>query len=71
LLEELEDQFGSLKDENTLMKERVRKLKFIHNGLTAQQEGKSAGVSTGMSKTAGASGFKKPQRPSSSFHSKK
>ena len=49
LANELDEQLGSFKDENTLLKERVRKLKTIHQGLTAQIErgGITAGLSTG------------------------
>ncbi len=31
---ELDEQFGNLKDENTMMKDRIRKLKIIQSGLT-------------------------------------
>ncbi len=34
LQKDLEDQFGELKDENTILRERVRKLKIIHNGIS-------------------------------------
>ena len=35
LANELDDQLGTFRDENTILKERVRKLKTIHAGLTS------------------------------------
>lgn len=34
LSRELDEQFGSFKDENTILKDRVRKLKTVFNGLS-------------------------------------
>ena len=67
LASELDDQLGSFKDENTLLKERVRKLKTIHHGLTAQIErgGITAGLATGgfPKKQPRGTSSKGPRRP--------
>ncbi len=49
LQRELEEQFGTFKDENTVLKDRVRKLKTIFNGLSSQ-----VGTAPKQSKTAAA-----------------
>jgi hypothetical protein len=38
LASELDDQLGNFRDENSVLKDRVRKLKTIHSGLTSQLE---------------------------------
>ena len=39
LARELEEQFGTFKDENTVLKDRVRKLKTVVGGLSQQLQG--------------------------------
>lgn len=60
LARELDDQLGSFRDENSVLKERVRKLKTIHAGLTSQIE---RGGIVNASSTAG---FPKKPRGTSS-----
>ena len=35
---DLEDQFNEIRDENSILKERVRKLRIIHKGLSAKRD---------------------------------
>ena len=60
LQQELEEQFGDFKDENTVLKDRVRKLKTIFNGLSNQM---GPGASVGAKPTH-KPGYKAPRAAS-------
>lgn len=41
LQRELDDHLGEIKDENSMLNDRVKKLKIVFNGLSVQKESKS------------------------------